>query len=129
MFGLFIIVTRIISHTDTPKTTMLFTAFVGAAVTSAVGPFFWVTPDLETWGLLVFIGLMGCAAHFIFIMALDIAPASVLQPFNYTMLIWAAVLGWIFFGHLPDHWTMFGAVIVVGSGLFAWYREYSAKSS
>jgi drug/metabolite transporter (DMT)-like permease len=51
------------------------------------------------------------------------APAVVLQPFSYAMLPWAALAGWLVFGDLPDLWTVIGALIVVGGGLYAAYRE------
>jgi drug/metabolite transporter (DMT)-like permease len=62
-------------------------------------------------------------AHVCIIVALHMAPASTLQPFNYTMLVWATVLGFLVFGDLPDAWTVVGALVIVFSGLYAWHRE------
>lgn len=44
-------------------------------------------------------------------------------PFRYTSLLVALILGFFIFGEWPDFWTMFGAGIVVATGLFAIYRE------
>lgn len=46
-----------------------------------------------------------------------------MQPFTYTLLIWATVLGFLAFGDFPDGWTILGAAIVAGSGLYTFYRE------
>ena len=45
--------------------------------------------------------LLGASGHFLLIKALQLAPASVLQPFSYTMLVWATVVGFLVFGNLP----------------------------
>ena len=66
---------------------------------------------------------MGVVGHLILIKALEMAPASVLQPFNYTLLVWATTVGFLVFGDLPDGVTIAGAAIVVGSGLYTWWRE------
>ncbi|MFZ9685841.1 MAG: hypothetical protein ACO3BE_10800, partial [Gemmobacter sp.] len=48
---------------------------------------------------------------------------GVTVPFRYSALIWAALLGWVFFAEVPDLWTVAGGVLVVGSGLFTLARE------
>jgi drug/metabolite transporter (DMT)-like permease len=42
----------------------------------------------------------------------------VIQPFNYTLLIWATGIGFVVFGDIPDMWTAMGAVVVIASGLY-----------
>jgi drug/metabolite transporter (DMT)-like permease len=66
---------------------------------------------------------LGSSGHFLLIKALQLAPASVLQPFSYTVLVWATIVGFVVFGSLPDWPTMLGASIIVASGLYALYRE------
>lgn len=48
---------------------------------------------------------------------------ATVAPFRYTMLVWAILFGWVFFGTLPDRWTWAGAALVVASGLFTLWRE------
>jgi drug/metabolite transporter (DMT)-like permease len=52
------------------------------------------------------------------IKAYQLAPASLLAPFDYITLIWATVLGFVVFGDLPDAWTVMGALIIMFSGLY-----------
>ena len=46
-------------------------------------------------------------------------PASLLAPANYAQLLWAALLGWLVFGHIPDEWGLTGMAVIAGSGVFA----------
>jgi drug/metabolite transporter (DMT)-like permease len=48
---------------------------------------------------------------------------SVVAPFRYTLLLWAAIAGFVVFGDLPDRWAAFGAVLIVASGLYALHRD------
>lgn len=122
-FTLYEITTRMLSGQDAPFTTLFYTALVGAPVLSAGIPFFWVAPSLFAWTMLVGLGALGFLTHLLLIKALDRAPASSLAPYGYVELIWAVLLGYVIFGDFPDQWTILGAAVVVGSGLYIFYRE------
>jgi len=62
-------------------------------------------------------------AHTLFTMAYREAPASALQPFNFLILPAAIIMTVIFFGHWIDLVSLFGATLIVGAGLFVWWRE------
>jgi len=109
---------------DRPETTLLYTAIIGFAVWSASVPFAWHPPDAYGWTLLGAVGVLGIVTHGLLILAAREAPAAVLQPFNYTLLVWATLWGWVGFGAFPDSWTIIGATVVVSSGLFAIWREH-----
>ena len=68
-------------------------------------------------------GILGSLGHFCLIAGHKLAPASVLSPFVYTQLIWVVILGFLVFGQVPNGWTMAGAAMVIGSGLYLLYRE------
>jgi drug/metabolite transporter (DMT)-like permease len=55
-------------------------------------------------------------------------PASLLQPFAYTVLVWATLVGFTVFGNLPDLPTILGALIIVASGLYTFARERRLQS-
>jgi drug/metabolite transporter (DMT)-like permease len=61
--------------------------------------------------------------HWIVTLAYRHADASVLIPFSYTQIIWATLLGVLAFGNIPDGWTLAGAAVVIGSGLYTAHRE------
>ena len=48
---------------------------------------------------------------------------SLLQPYAYTLFVWAVVVGFVFFGDVPDVWTLTGAAVIIASGIYAWHRE------
>ena len=75
---------------------------------------------------MVTIGVIGLVGHTLLIRALALAPASMLQPFNYTMIVWAVIFGYLFYDDLPDIPTITGAVIIVAGGLYAFHRERTA---
>ena len=56
-------------------------------------------------------------------LAFAVAEASAIAPFGYTGLIWAALWGWLFWGMIPDAWTIVGAALIVAAGLYVWARE------
>jgi drug/metabolite transporter (DMT)-like permease len=123
MWALYQILVRLCSRTDGSDTTLLWSALVGLAATSVTGPFVWVPPDREAWVLLIVLAVAGSLAHYALIKGLQLAEASAVQPYTYTLLVFAAFWGLAVFGDIPDAWTILGAVIIVGSGLYTWYRE------
>lgn len=65
------------------------------------------------------LSLTGVIAQLFLIQALKYATAATLQPFNYTLLVFATLIGLIFFGELPDTWTVAGAALVIIGGMYA----------
>jgi drug/metabolite transporter (DMT)-like permease len=114
---------RAVARIDQPDTTTLYTAGIGVICFTIAAPFFWKSPSPETWGWLAAVGILGSVGHFLLPAAFKFAPASTLQPFAYTMPVWAVFLGWAVFNHIPDFWTLAGGSIVICSGLFALWRE------
>ena len=123
LFALYQVLTKVAGRTDKSSTSMLYMAVVGAAVLTAIGPFYWIEPTPEAWLWLGVLSVTGVIGHSSLIYALSLAPASSLQPFNYTLLLWATIVGYLVFDNLPDLWTIVGGAIVVASGLYTIYRE------
>ena len=117
------ITTRFVGRDEDYWTSLLYTAVFGAVIISAVVPFFWVTPDAFTIGLMLLIGAIGSLGHFCLIRALTIAEASLLAPFTYVGLLFSIVHGIVFFGEFPEITTYLGALVIVGAGIYVWHRE------
>jgi drug/metabolite transporter (DMT)-like permease len=116
------IVLKIVGRADSAATTGVWTAVVGSLASSVAAWFVWVPPDAAGWGLLVAAAVVGGAGHIVYSQAFNLAPASTLQPFNYLLLVYAAVFGWLIFGDVPDAWTIGGASLVVAAGLYTFQR-------
>ena len=129
LWALYQVLVRLCSRTDSGETTWAWTAVVGLIATTSVGPAVWVWPDATGWVLLIAIAVLGSGSHFALIKALGFWQAGALQPYSYTLLIWAAVIGYLWFGDVPDRWTMAGAAIIIASGLYAWHRERVVKGA
>jgi len=119
------ILTRI-ARSDPTATSVLWSALVGSVLSSLAVPFFWqpiAAGDL--WAFLL-LGGFGTAAQALLIRAFSLAEAAAIAPFGYTGLIWAGLWGWLFWGMLPDAWTLAGALIIVAAGVYVWMREARA---
>ena len=55
--------------------------------------------------------------------SLKLAPASVVVPYQYSMIVWAVMFGVIVFGDIPSLATILGAAIIIGAGLYIFLRE------
>lgn len=117
------VLTRLAARRDSPDTSMMWSAVVALAATTLVGPIGWQWPSASAWGLMLAISLLGAVASYALIKALDYAEAGAVQPYSYSLLVWATVFGFVVFGDWPDGWTMVGASIVVLSGLFTWHHD------
>ena len=122
-FAFYQIATRILARTDTPMTTILYTALIGAIALTVIVPTVWMTPTPIDFLMMVASGLLGGAGHFLLIKAFTAAPAATVSPFTYVTLIWSVTYGFFIFGDLPDAWAWAGAAIIVGSGLYILHGE------
>jgi drug/metabolite transporter (DMT)-like permease len=113
-----VVLTRQMSGTETPATTLAWSALVGFSVLSALVPLQWVTPGLHhvVFGLLI--GLAATLGQLAMIKAYADADASALAPFTYGQLIWSSAIGILAFEAVPGSWTLLGAAVIIGSGIY-----------
>jgi drug/metabolite transporter (DMT)-like permease len=122
-WALALIVTRKMSHRDTPLTTLVYASLVGLVVASLPLPWFWAMPDPSALGLIVLMGVLSLGGHYLLVQAFQLGSASILAPFAYSQMIWATIFGYVIFQNLPDGWTWAGAVVIILSGVYVWHRE------
>lgn len=104
---------------------IVFWFFLSSTLVSGIGMAFHALPHPPlTWALLVFGGVTGAAAQLLMTRALQVAPVSVVAPFDYTQIVWAALLGWLIWSTLPGLNTALGAALIVASGLTTAWREH-----
>jgi len=115
---------RQISDTERGPTIVFYFTLAGMVLGLAGSLLFgWIVPDVQTLALLVLSGLVGGIAQMLLTEALRAAPVGVVAPFDYTQLVWAALLGLVIWGELPHPATIAGSLIVAGSGVYILHRE------
>jgi S-adenosylmethionine uptake transporter len=98
--------------------------FAGAGLMGAATlPWVWVTPTWFDLGLLFLLGIVAMVCFVCLTRALAMTPTAVLAPFQYTMLLWATILGWLVWRDVPSLSILIGSAIIVSSGLFVIYRD------
>jgi len=118
-FATYNLLSRRISQADSFATNLLYMALVGAVASTCFGIPVWQPPSPTEWALLGVYAVTGMIAHLLLIKALEYAPAAVLQPFNYSLLVFASLVGLLAFGEFPDTWTIAGAALVLAGGMYA----------
>lgn len=121
--ALYMLTTRRLAGSSPPLLTLGYTALVGAVAMSAVVPFVWRTPPATDLALMVSLGVLAAAGHFLIILAFDRAPASWLAPLAYAEIVTNTIVGYLGFGDFPDALTWLGIGIIVAAGLAISLRE------
>ncbi|HEX4986202.1 MAG TPA: DMT family transporter [Burkholderiales bacterium] len=117
-YSIYQIMTRKMSDSEDPLTTLFYTAAVGFVLLSFVVPFFWQAPHWKDVPLMVLLGCAGGFGHFMLIKAMELENASFLSPLGYVQLLWVMLFGYLFFGDFPDAHAFIGMAIIVVSGLY-----------
>ncbi|MEM7464559.1 MAG: DMT family transporter, partial [Pseudomonadota bacterium] len=127
-FALYSILTRKLSGTVAADTMQLY---VGLAGVIALFPFAfaeWKNPETAgQWVILFGLGFFGWLGHQLLTRAHGYAPANLMMPFGYSFILYLTAWSYVLFDHLPDAWTITGAIMIVISGLVIWYRERIAS--
>jgi drug/metabolite transporter (DMT)-like permease len=90
------------------------------AVLSPIG---WVTPTPKSLVMFAAAGVISVCALLCVNRSLKLAPASVVVPYQYSMIVWAVIFGIVVFGDVPLPATILGAAIIIGAGLYIFLRE------
>src|SRR5215470_10714682 len=127
-----VIQTRRLTQTETTSSIVFYFSLICALAGLGTWPLSlllpgwrlaWLTPDAVELAALVTVGLCGGLAHLLLTDSYRLAPASLVAPFDYTSMVWAFLLGYIFFNELPTVYVLIGAGIIAAAGLFVIWRE------
>ena len=121
-FSGLLLITR--SLRATPDIVLASAQFSGTLVFGiVVAPFGWITPTWSHLGLFFAAGAISVGALLCVNRSLKLAPASTVAPYQYSMILWAVMFGYVVFGDVPQPPTALGAAIIVGAGLYIFLRE------
>ena len=118
-YSIYQVQTRQMSLTESTVTMLFYTALTGTVSMTLAAPLYWGGPIPDAWQALgiASLGIYGGTGHLLMTRAFRHAPASTLSPFIYAQLIWAMLLGWMFYDHLPDTLSIAGMAVIAGSSL------------
>ena len=121
-FACLMIATRLLRETSN---TVLVAGQIGGTLLfgAVIAPFAWITPSPLDLALLALFGVLSIMALACVNLSLKLAAASVVVPYQYTIIVWAIVLGYVVFGDVPDAFTLTGAAIIIMAGLYIFWRE------
>jgi drug/metabolite transporter (DMT)-like permease len=121
-FAMLMLITR--SLRATPDIVLATSQFAGTFILGAVlSPIGWVTPSAGSLVLFFTAGIISVAALLCVNRSLKLAPASVVVPYQYSMIVWAVIFGFVVFGDVPSWATIVGAAIIIAAGLYIFVRE------
>ena len=121
-FAILMLITRMLRAT--PDIVLASSQFVGTFLLgAALSPIGWVTPGFASLGLFAAAGCISVSALLCVNRSLKLAPASVVVPYQYSMIVWAVMFGYAVFGDVPSTATILGAAIIIGAGFYIYLRE------
>ena len=83
----------------------------------------WFTNPSYAWPFIISMGLISVLAFYFILNAYSIASPSVVSLFEYSLIIWAMLIGYILFDNIPSIRTLLGATIIIGAGIYIYLRE------
>jgi drug/metabolite transporter (DMT)-like permease len=120
----YVIMTRQMGARETAESLIFYSALTPVILMAPVLPAYAsMPPTTFDWLVLLSLGFYGGLGHWLLIKAYRRATTAALAPYPYLQMVWMVALGWLFFGDLPDRWTVVGALIIVASGLYIVHRE------
>jgi drug/metabolite transporter (DMT)-like permease len=128
-YASYALTTRFLGRDEPILTSFLYTAIIGTIAASVLAIPVWQTPSLPDAGIFLLLGIIGAAGQFLLIRSLTLAEAGAVAPFGYAGVVFATLWGLVLFDEVPDGWTILGALVIVGAGVYVWHRETRARAA
>jgi drug/metabolite transporter (DMT)-like permease len=114
---------RKLSQTESTATLLAYQSIFVGLLAGIPMFWFWQTPDLADFALLAGIGIVATFGQWIGIKALRLGEASIVANLQYSKLVFAALIGYLWFAEIPDSYTLLGAAIIIASSMYIFHRE------
>lgn len=112
-----------LSRSERPEAIVLYFGLLVTPLSALPAAFVWTTPPATLWPWLVVMGLAATLGQILLVRAFAAADASVVLPFDFSRLVFVAVLGALFFGEIPDLWTWLGGGVIIAATVYIAHRE------
>jgi len=124
----FVVLRDLSTRRLSPGTPSLSVALVGAVAITLMGGMVsatgdWVPLEVYHYKAIAAASLFIIFGYTLSVMVMRIGEIAVVTPFRYTAMVWAILLGYLVFGDIPGLLTLVGSAIVVGMGIYTFYRE------
>ena len=117
--ALALVATNKLSETEPPMRILLYNFGISTLLLVPVCIFDWKSPTPHEWLLLLGVGGFYALTQYLIILAYRQASAAQISPFNYTVVIFSGLLGWIFFGNVPDWVSVAGTLLICAGGILS----------
>jgi drug/metabolite transporter (DMT)-like permease len=124
-WGLAVVTVKQLSRTESVVSIVAWMAILLTSVSIVPALWVWQWPTWSQLAWLALVGGLATAGHLAMTQALKIADTTSILPLDFTRLVWAAALGYLVFGEVPDRWTWLGGGIIVSSATYLMFREAS----
>ncbi len=114
---------RVLLRTDSGAATVFWSLLFVTLVSGTIAPFQWVSLQWQHWQWILAVGLAGAVGQYLITHAFRLAAAATLAPIEYTALIWGMIFDYVLWATIPGARMLFGAAIIVASGMYVIYRE------
>jgi S-adenosylmethionine uptake transporter len=108
-------------------TTSVSITLMGAAGVAFISP--WAPVEADSMMILAIAAVLVLVGYFYGVKAMRSGEIVMVSPFRYTILLWSMLAGAVLFGEVPDTPALIGAAIVVGAGLYAFWREQALREA
>ena len=130
MWGMALVVIKVLSRTDSPATIALYASLLQLPVCLIAALFFWQWPTFEQLLVMCLIAIFGATTQLALAQAFREADATVVLPVDFTKLVFAGLAGWLLFEELPVIWIWIGGTVVfVGVFLNAWFEKRAREAT
>jgi len=127
LWALGLVLGRKLSQTESDFSLSVWFLGVCFLLSSLFMPFYWQPTPLSDWGLFFISGIIGGTGLLAITRAFSLAPASIIGPIDYLILVFGALIGYMVWGDIPDIFVVIGALILVLTGLYLVYCETRRK--
>ncbi|MEQ8193120.1 MAG: DMT family transporter [Rhodospirillales bacterium] len=128
-WGMSLMCMKILSRTESSLTISLFGLIFSLIISLAFTIPNWQMPTLMHFLWLVVMGGINAISQFSRTQAIKEADLSLVMPLDFTRLVWVSILGYFFFGEVPDIWTWLGGIVIFASATYIAYRERRTKNA
>ena len=123
LYGIMVIIIKSLTRTDSPLTLTSYQICLMSPIVLVPALFVWQWPTWPQLAWLAAIGVVAAISVLVFAMALKEADTAPVMSLNFLQLLWAALIGFVFFAEIPGLYTWIGGAMIIGSTTYIAYRE------